>query len=401
MSPIPPLPSHHRALTLKSTEVGLELTTVPTPVPSHGTVLVHVEAASVLSYHREIFNGARKYPLPSSTKDGAGFAGGYSAVGRVASVGPDATLKPGQLVFADCVIHARDDPAGVFYLVGVATGSTDGGRYLANHVWRDGAFAEYVALPLENCVPLDESRLCSAPSAGGLGYSVADLAYASYLLVAYGGLRDIGLEPGETLIVCPATGGFGGAGVMTAVAMGARVIAMGRNATELARLQDRVATTYTAGNSHVETVRITGNMEADAQSLREAARGATVDAVLDFTPPQAAGSSTHLRSAIRALRRGGRVSLMGMTDDFADRSVVANNLTLKGKVMYEREDMVLFFKLLEAGLFPRGGGLDGGNENNFAHTKAFGLHQSQEALDAAAEHTGIGRSVVFAPEGMD
>ncbi|KAK8129515.1 GroES-like protein [Apiospora kogelbergensis] len=369
MSPIPPLPSHHRALTLKSTEVGLELTTVPTPVPSHGTVLVHVEAASVLSYHREIFNGARKYPLPSSTKDGAGFAGGYSAVGRVASVGPDATLlKPGQLVFADCVIHARDDPAGVFYLVGVATGSTDGGRYLANHVWRDGAFAEYVALPLENCVPLDESRLCSAPSAGGLGYSVADLAYASYLLVAYGGLRDIGLEPGETLIVCPATGGFGGAGVMTAVAMGARVIAMGRNATELARLQDRVATTYTAGNSHVET---------------------------------AAGSSTHLRSAIRALRRGGRVSLMGMTDDFADRSVVANNLTLKGKVMYEREDMVLFFKLLEAGLFPRGGGLDGGNENNFAHTKAFGLHQSQEALDAAAEHTGIGRSVVFAPEGMD
>ncbi|KAK8107056.1 quinone oxidoreductase [Apiospora kogelbergensis] len=379
MSPIPPLPSHHRALTLKSTEVGLELTTVPTPVPSHGTVLVHVEAASVLSYHREIFNGARKYPLPSSTKDGAGFAGGYSAVGRVASVGPDATLlKPGQLVFADCVIHARDDPAGVFYLVGVATGSTDGGRYLANHVWRDGAFAEYVALPLENCVPLDESRLCSAPSAGGLGYSVADLAYASYLLVAYGGLRDIGLEPGETLIVCPATGGFGGAGVMTAVAMGARVIAMGRNATELARLQDRVATTYTAGNSHVETVRITGNMEADAQSLREAARGATVDAVLDFTPPQAAGEFD--------------------TPTERDTSIASWRTR---KVMYEREDMVLFFKLLEAGLFPRGGGLDGGNENNFAHTKAFGLHQSQEALDAAAEHTGIGRSVVFAPEGMD
>ncbi|KAK7952732.1 quinone oxidoreductase [Apiospora aurea] len=320
-------------LILTSTEIGLELKTVPTPAPGRGTVLVRVEAASVISYHRDIFSGARNYPLPSPTPDGGlGFAGGFSAVGRVAAVGPD------------------------------------GSRHLANRVWRDGAFAEYVALPLENCHPLDEPRLC-----GQLGYSAADLAYTSYLSVAFGGLRDIRLEPGETLVVCPATGGFGGAGVLTAVAMGARVLAMCRSEAELARLRARVAATFAAGNNRVETVRVTGDA--------------------------AAGNSTHLRSAMRALRRGGRVSLMGMTADFGDCAVAAKNLTLKGKVMYEREDLVQFVKMLEAGLFPRG---QGGNSemvegNSFVDTMVFRLDQAKEALDAAAEHTGLGRHVVFKP----
>lgn len=39
---------------------------------------------------------------------------------------------------------------------------------------------------------------------------------------------------------CPATGGLGGVGVMVAVAMGARVIAMGRNEKELERLREHV-----------------------------------------------------------------------------------------------------------------------------------------------------------------
>ena len=50
-----------------------------------------------------------------------------------------------------------------------------------------------------------------------------------YLLVPYGGLRDMKLVPGETLVVCPATGSFSGACVQIAVAMGAKGIGMGRN----------------------------------------------------------------------------------------------------------------------------------------------------------------------------
>ena len=110
-------------------------------------------------------------------------------------------------------------------------------------------------------------------------------------------VRDIKLEAGETVVVCPATGGFGGAGVQVAVAMGARVIAMGRNERERARIRTHVmkGTPWAS----VETVRITGDETADTAALRTFG---TIDAVLDISS-LAAAESTHLKSAIAALRR--------------------------------------------------------------------------------------------------
>ena len=214
--------------------------------PAPGSAVGRVLEAGVLSYQREIYNGQRPYPFPKP------IVGGYSAIGRVAAVGPDATaLQPGQLVWVDCVVRGRDDQSALF-LWGIHEGFTEGSRKLMRDVWRDGTFAEFAKAPLESCIPLDEARLCQ-----GLGYSIQDLMYLSYLLVPYGGLRDIKLEPGETIVVCPATGGFGGAGVQVAIAMGARVIAMGRNEQELARLKAHVmkGTPW----ARVETVKITGN----------------------------------------------------------------------------------------------------------------------------------------------
>ena len=109
--------------------------------------------------------------------------GGYSAVGRIAAVGEDATtLTPGQLVWIDCVIRGRDDPDSS-YLMGIHEGRDEGSKKLSHNVWHDGAFAEYMKVPLENCIPLDEGRLCNE-----LGYTVKDLVYLSHLLVAFGGL---------------------------------------------------------------------------------------------------------------------------------------------------------------------------------------------------------------------
>ena len=62
---------------------------------------------------------------------------------------------------------------------------------------------------------------------------------------------------------------------------------------------------------------------------------------------------------------------------------------LKGKLMYEREDVVQFVKLMERGKFPRGGEL--------VKTKVFGLEKWKEALDEAAGFVGVGRQVVFTP----
>ncbi|XXH03696.1 hypothetical protein Hte_010102 [Hypoxylon texense] len=370
------LPAEHRALVLETIEDGFHVKKVPTPQPGLGNAIVRIESAGVLSYHREIYGGGRgdtflyNFPKP--------IVGGISAIGRIAAAGPDATaLQPGQLVYVDCVIHARDDPDSLF-LTAIHEGMTEGSRKLIRDVWRDGCFAEYAKAPLENCYALDEPRLC-----GALGYTLHELIYLNYMLVPFGGLRDIRLEPGETVIVSPATGGYGGAGVQVAIAMGARVIAMGRNEEELARLKAHVL--KNTPRASIETVQMTGDEMADASALK--AFG-PVDAVLDLSPPQAAKSS-HVRSAAWALRRGGRVSLMGFTENPMIPTVIGRNISFKGKLMYEREDIVLFLKMLERGLFPRG--------KDLVDTKVFPLEDWKEALDAGAEYMGIGKYVTFAP----
>ncbi|KAF2451057.1 GroES-like protein [Karstenula rhodostoma CBS 690.94] len=371
------LPTTHRALVLTDKSLPLAVKTLPTPTAIHGSAVVEIFSAGVLSYHREVYNGAEShahYSLPTP------LVTGMSGIGRIAALGPDATaLQPGQLVFVDCMIRARDDPETAF-LLAIHDSGTPGSRKLARDVWRDGTFAEYARVPLENCVPLDEKRLC-----GELGYDVHDLMYMDYLIVPFGGLRDIGLEPGETVVVSPATGGYGGAAVMVAVAMGARVIAMGRNEAELARLKKHVLSG--SPSASIETVKITGDETADAESLK--AFGA-IDAAIDFTPPKGA-SSSHVKSVVRAIRKGGRISLMGLNENpIVPWLVVSKNISLKGKLMYEREDLVSFAKMLKTGLFPRG--------KHLVDTKIFSLEDWKECLDVAAEHTGIGRRVVFSPK---
>ncbi|KAF7561646.1 hypothetical protein G7046_g2495 [Stylonectria norvegica] len=371
------LPEHRRALVFESVEQdlsGVEIQNLPTPQVETGSVLVRILSAGVLSYQRDIYDGRRDYPLPKP------LIGGMSAIGRVVETGRDAVaLQPGTLVYLDCIIRGRDDLDAII-LSANSDGFNESGNKLMKHVWRDGVFTELARWPLESCVPLDERRLCQ-----GLGYSIHDLTYISYLLVAFGGLRDIRLEPGETVVVCPATGGFGGAGVLVAIAMGARVIAMGRNEEELRRLKTHVLD-GTSGAS-IETVTITANEDEDTAVLRSFG---TIDAVLDLSPA-AASKSRHLNSAIRALRRKGRVSLMG---GFCDNPVpsfhlIANDITVKGKFMYERDDMYQLVKMLEMGLFPKG--------RDFVDVKVFPLDDWKAALDTAAEYIGIGKFVVIEP----
>lgn len=111
-----------------------------------------------------------------------------------------------------------------------------------------------------------------------------------------------------------------------ALAMGARVIAMGRNSEALKRL----ATSH----ERIETVQITGDLQADTKSLQSFG---SIEAYFDISPPEAA-DSTHFRSCILALRRSGRISLMGglMGRDLAIplRVIVSRGLQLKGKWMY-------------------------------------------------------------------
>lgn len=321
----------YRALLLTdpSKPLTLEQRPLPSPGPAPGTALLRVLAAPVLSYAAEVFQRGNPrgytYPLPL-------VPGPSSCIARVAAAGPDAVrLAPGALVWVDATVTARDDagPGGAVALQGLFDGFSEASRALVRSggaaeggARRDGAMAEYVIAPLENVHVLDEGALLR-----GLRCEAADLAFLFWLLVPYGGLRDVGLRVGETVIVAPATGPFGGAAVLVALAMGAgKVVAMGRNAEALEKLKK-------GREGRVETVQITGDVEADAARLLEFGQA---DVYFDISPPQAAGS-THVASAFRALRRGARVSLMGgiMADVALPHAIIVHkDITIKGSKQF-------------------------------------------------------------------
>ncbi|KAI1357659.1 GroES-like protein [Xylaria arbuscula] len=367
------VPTKYRALVLTQIGPEMRIEQRPVPVADPGSVVVRVLESSVLSYQNDIYNGKRRYPLATP------IVGGCSAVGRVAATGPDATvLTQGQLVWVDCVVRGRDDSEAI-YLWGIHEGYNAGSQKLSREIWHDGTFAEFAKVPLENCFALDENRLYR-----DLGYTARELIYLSHLLVPFGGLRTIDLKAGETVVACPATGGFSGAGVQVALAIGARVIAMGRNEAELARLKAFVMKGTPWAN--IETVKVTGDEAADTATLE--AFG-TIDAVLDLSPP-AAAQATHLPSAIAALRRGGRISVLGSVGQpIVGWSFLSKDLQLNGKLMYEREDVILFIKMLEAGLFAKG--------KDLVDTKSFALEDWKAAFDTAEEYTGVGRIVTITP----
>lgn len=290
------LPEKMKALVLTSRSEPLEVKQVPTPQPTIGSAVVKILTAKIISYTREVMNGTRPYPFPTPIIPGT------SAIGRVAAVGPDATrVKPGDLVYIDTVVRSRDDPTDV-YLAAIHQGFTEGSAKLMKDVYRDWTYAEYCRAPLENLTKFDEKKLIGSPSASCRGYKIEQLGSMANMLVSYGGLRDIELKAGNTVVIAPATGPFGGGAVLTALAMGARVIAMGRNKDSLANIKKSVP-----HPDRVETVPITGDMQVDCDELK---KYGPIDAYFDIGPPEAY-ASTHIKSCILALRHGARVSLMG------------------------------------------------------------------------------------------
>ncbi|KAI1044126.1 hypothetical protein LB505_010559 [Fusarium chuoi] len=331
-----PLPKAHRALVLHSTRDPYDISVVTqnTPQPCPGSAVIRVLSAGVLTYADRVYSGHKPYPYPEP------FVIGSSAIGRVAAVGLDATsLKLGQLVFFDSFIQARDNPNSLI-LHGLSGGFDTASNKLMEGEWRDCTYAEYAKVPLENCFPLDESRLTGNRAEGGLGYSMADLAYLWTISVPFGGLQDIAIRSGEKLIISPAAGTFGSAAVLAALAMGAQVIAVGRNKETLNKVK-------ALNPEQIRTVLNTGNVEDD---VKELTKDGPADAFFDISPGKAI-TSTHFKSCIMSLRRGGRVSLMGAHEELKlpTQCIMLNDITLKGKWMYTKDDMRNMIKLVEAG----------------------------------------------------
>lgn len=360
----------HKAWRLHAPD-DLRLEEVATPQPpAAGGVVVRIEGAMVLSYMNKVMSGAIPYALPPLP-----FVPGTNAVGVVEAVGANVVhLNPGMRVFLSPHMTADErvsDPAQI--LIGLtAMGSaradgTPGESQIMQDLWRDGVFAEKTHWPAAAVTPL--GALADAPTQQALALAK--------IIVPYGGLLRGRLHAGQIVIINGATGYYGSAAVMAALAMGAsRVIAAGRTAGTLDEIAKQLG-------PRVKPVVLAGEVERDIKALREASDGA--DLALDLLG-QANDTATTL-AVLRALRRGGRLVLMGSANaplQVSFGEMLSNNWEVVGNFMYPKDAPAQLIKLASAGLL----------DVAAVQTKRFALADLPQAIDAASKMRGLDMTMV-------
>jgi len=291
---------------------------VETPEPAPEGVLVRIEAGMVLSYMDRVISGAVPYSLPPMP-----FVPGTNAIGRVIATGDNVShVKRGDRVFLSP--HLRGDvpdPEPPQILIGLTVMGASAAAIAMQARWRDGVFAEIAHWPAACVTPL--AFLDDKPA--------AELIGLAKLIVPFGGLLRTGMRGGDTIIINGASGYFGSGAVMLAAAMGAgRVVAVGRKQHVLETLRDVLG-------PRVIPALVCGDADKDLATIRRAA-GGRAQVALDLLGSAKSTSST--LCCLRALKRGGRLVLMGSAEvplALSFREMLANDWEVVGQFMYARE----------------------------------------------------------------
>lgn len=307
----------HKAWRLHAHD-DLRFEDVETPKPLPDGVLVRIEAGMVLSYMGRVLSGQVPYGLPPMP-----FVPGTNAIGRVIATGANVShVQNGDRVFLSP--HLRGDvpdadPPQI--LIGLTTMATSQASLALQARWRDGVFAEIAHWPAACVTPL--FNMDDKPA--------TELIALAKLIVPFGGLQRTGLTGGQTILVNGATGYFGSGAVMLAASMGAgRVVAVGRRREALENLR------AVFGRRVVPAV-VTGDAGKDLDIIGKAA-GGRADVALDLLGTASSTSTT--LSCLRALKRGGRLVLMGSADvplELSFREMLANDWEVVGQFMYPRQ----------------------------------------------------------------
>ncbi len=350
---------------------GLELEELDRPQARPGGVVVRMEAAPVLSYMRQVIDGSLGYAMPPFP-----FVPGTNGVGIVEAAGTGVYhVKPGDRVVLNPhhVVDERvSNPAQILIgltAMGASRFSDMPPEPLAlQRDWPDGVFAQYASLP----------AACATPLAGLDDIPAERLAAISKFVVPYGGFLRGQFAPGEVAIVNGASGYFGSAGVLVALAIGAApVVAAGRDRAVL-------ETVGKAGGSRVRIVALSGDVAADTQALREASDGAASFALDIVGRAQSAASTA---ATLGALRRGGRLVLMGSVTQPLSISVgamLANDWSVIGNFMYPKDAPARIARMISSGILSL----------SAIAIRRFPLDELPSAMDAAARMRALDLTVV-------
>lgn len=256
-------------------EDALEYLDWPDPVPTRGEVLIRVEACGLNHVDLDVRSGISRFAvrLPLIL--------GREIGGVVVACGPGVTeLRVGDRVAAGEMLTAC-------WKCEQCLGGFDNLCWNVDYagLFRDGGYAELVALPERYCLPLPDGVSTRDAAATQIAFGTAWRA-----LLKRGG----GLVPAETVLVTAAASGVGTAVIQVAKLVGATVIAAVRDvakAEEMKRL----------GADHVVTYG-TGGFE---RSVQDFTTGRGVDLVVEI-----AGGPLFTQS-MRSLRQGGRLIIVG------------------------------------------------------------------------------------------
>jgi alcohol dehydrogenase len=332
---------------------ALRLEDVSIPEPRSGGVVVRVQASALMSYLRAYLEGR----LPIYSPPDGPFTPGGNAIGTVHAIAREVYhVKVGQRVVVSSHIVATEnasEPAQ--FLLGITAGPA--GKSLQAD-WRDGTLAEYALVP-KSCVTSVDALDA---------FSAAELSVLPRFAVPYGGLLRGRLAASETIIVTGATGAYGSAAVLLSLALGAgRVVAAGRNKPALEALAR-------LGGARVATISLSGDVEADVKALRAAAGGG---AQIAFDIVGNAQDPSATLAALKGLRRGGRLVLMGsmgvpLPIPYLD--VMLNSLEIIGQFMYPQGTFTRLVDLARAGLL----------DLRALRARSFALESLPAAMEAAA-----------------
>ena len=294
-----PLPSliridtmHAVVLDSPGPEPRLRDALLPDPQPAPGEALLRVTACGFSHHDALIMEGTLRRGVTLPRVLGHEIAGAVCGVGNgvpTSLIGIEAVVIPGDI----------------------------GHR-------RDGGFAEMLTAPAESFVPLGHGM---AATGGAL--------LTSPIGVALKALDACGIAQGETLVVTGVSGGVGAHAAQAAHALGASVIGI-TGSPEKAR--------------HLESAAWLDAVLLDDEPWEEVVAAlsgdAGADAALDTT-----GAS--LGRLVTAMRRGGRIALVGQTSPdampFAPAEAVFRELTLVGSLGVERRHVERALPLVAGG----------------------------------------------------
>ena len=142
--------------------------------------------------------------------------------------------------------------------------------------------------------------------------------------------------------------------------------------------------TFRLTGSRAVTVSLSGDAAADAASLRQAAAGGA-DLALDLVGRAKSAASTI--AALRSLRRGGRLILMGSISEplpLAVGEMLGNDWSVIGNFMYPKDAPARLAAMVRGGLLDLGA----------IRIRAFPLDALEAAIDAAASMRALDLTVL-------